>query len=119
MSYSILQKFILSLRENFTLIVRNVTIEPILPLYTIACILTGMAAQNLYIDKACRVNLGYSDEVCDGLLKRESGKYLEEEKEVQKLVTLMTGWKMTIQTSIPCLVILFVGSWSDRNGRRK
>lgn len=31
----------------------------------------------------------------------------------------MTGWKMAINSAIPCLVILFFGSWSDRHNRRK
>lgn len=31
----------------------------------------------------------------------------------------MTGWKMAINSAIPCLIILFFGSWSDRHNRRK
>lgn len=42
-----------------------------------------------------------------------------EEIEIQKLVARMTGWKMAINSAIPCLVILFFGSWSDRHNRRK
>lgn len=31
----------------------------------------------------------------------------------------MAGWKTFIQSSLPAVLILFVGSWSDRHGRRK
>lgn len=31
----------------------------------------------------------------------------------------MTGWKQAINSAIPCFVILFIGSWSDRHNRRK
>lgn len=31
----------------------------------------------------------------------------------------MAGWKTVIQCAFPCLLILFWGSWSDRNQRRK
>lgn len=42
-----------------------------------------------------------------------------EEVQIQKLVAQMTGWKMAINSAVPCLVILFFGSWSDRHNRRK
>ncbi|KAG5668431.1 hypothetical protein PVAND_016371 [Polypedilum vanderplanki] len=100
-------------------IVRNITVEPLLPLYIIANVLTAFAAQNLYLDKACRVNLKFSDEVCEALERRNTKNFTAEEIEVQKLVANMNGWKMILQTFIPCVLILFIGSWSDRNGRRK
>ncbi|XP_055371700.1 solute carrier family 46 member 3 isoform X2 [Condylostylus longicornis] len=31
----------------------------------------------------------------------------------------MAGWKTVLQSLLPCLLILFWGSWSDRHGRRK
>lgn len=31
----------------------------------------------------------------------------------------MAGWKSVVQSSIPCVLILFCGSWSDRHRRRK
>jgi hypothetical protein len=103
----------------FTMIVRNITVEPLLPLYIIASVLTAFAAQNLYLEKACRVNLKFGDDVCDALARRDTEHHRAEEIEVQRLVANMNGWKMVVQTLIPCFLILFVGSWSDRNGRRK
>lgn len=31
----------------------------------------------------------------------------------------MTGWKMAFNSAIPCFVIIFFGSWSDRHNKRK
>ena len=38
---------------------------------------------------------------------------------MQQLVAGMAGWKTVLQSALPCLLILFWGSWSDRHGRRK
>lgn len=112
------KKVLSSLRHNFTKIMHGVTVEPLLPLYIIANVLTAFAAQNLYLDKACRVNLRLGDEICDAIARRDEN-YKSYEVEVQKIVASMNGWLKIIQTFIPCCMILFVGSWSDRNGRRK
>lgn len=45
--------------------------------------------------------------------------FCSEEVEIQQLVALMTGWKMAINSAVPCFVILFFGAWSDRHNRRK
>lgn len=42
-----------------------------------------------------------------------------EDQTVQKLVAQMVGWKSIVQSSLPCLLLLFWGSWSDRHHRRK
>lgn len=31
----------------------------------------------------------------------------------------MIAWKSVIHSTIPCIIILFFGSWSDRHGKRK
>lgn len=81
--------------------------------------LAGLATQNLNLEKACRVNLNYGEVICDALSARETANYTEEERAVQTLVAGMQGWKTVLQSFLPCLLILFWGSWSDRHGRRK
>jgi PCFT/HCP family folate transporter-like MFS transporter 1/3 len=83
-----------------------------------SCLL-GLATQNLNLEKACRVNLNYGDEICDLITKRQAQNYTAEEKAVQQLVAGMQGWKTILQSFLPCLLILFWGSWSDRHQRRK
>ncbi|GAB0092395.1 MFS transporter superfamily [Sergentomyia squamirostris] len=97
----------------------NMTVEPLLALYIMPSILSGLATQNLNLEKACRVNLDYGDTVCDALLRRDTANYTQEEQMVQQIVAKMAGWKTVLQSALPCLLILFWGSWSDRHGRRK
>ena len=48
---------------------RNVTIEPVMFLHMIGMTLTSLIVQNVYLDRICRIELGYSDEVCRALLE--------------------------------------------------
>lgn len=43
----------------------------------------------------------------------------EDEVVVQELVADMIIWKTIVQSSIPSVLIIFIGSWSDRNHKRK
>lgn len=97
----------------------NITLEPTLACYEIPGALSRLATQNLNLDKACRVNLNYTDEVCDALLMRKGSEYLAQETAIQELIAGMEAWKNIIWTSIPSILILFLGAWSDRTGRRK
>lgn len=92
----------------------NITVEPLLAFYIVPCVFVGLAVQNLNLEKACRVNLGYAAHVCDALTQRNTANYTVEEQEVQKLVAGMTSWKTILQSGLPGLMILFWGSWSDR-----
>lgn len=42
-----------------------------------------------------------------------------QEREVQQLVASMGVWKTILQSALPAFLIMFVGSWSDRWGKRK
>lgn len=108
-----------SFLENLRYIKSHITVEPMLACYIMPSVLAGLATQNLNLEKACRVNLKYSDQVCDALANRETANYTAEEAEVQLLVAAMQGWKTILQSALPCMLILFLGAWSDRIGRRK
>lgn len=92
----------------------NITIEPLLAFYIVPCVFVGLAVQNLNLEKACRVNMGYEAHVCDALTARDTANYTQEEQAVQKLVAGMTSWKTILQSGLPGMMILFWGSWSDR-----
>lgn len=98
---------------------QNITVEPMLACYIIPSVLASLATQNLNLEKACRVNLRYSDEVCSALEARQTANYTHEEVQVQQLVAGMSIWKTLLQSSVPALLIMFLGSWSDRRRRRK
>ncbi|XP_061728977.1 proton-coupled folate transporter-like [Cydia pomonella] len=108
-----------TLKEKIKYVKDNITVEPVVACFVIPGVLARLATQNLNLDKACRVNLGYGDAVCDSLLARESNKYLKEELAVQELVASMEVWKNLIVTAIPSFLILFLGAWSDRTRKRK
>ncbi|XP_073951279.1 probable peptidoglycan muropeptide transporter SLC46 [Choristoneura fumiferana] len=108
-----------SFRQKLAQIRSNITVEPIIACYIMSNVFSGLAVQNLNLEKACRVNLGYSDEVCSALNRRETENYTMEEAEVQKLTASVQAWKNIVQTAFPCILVLFVGSWSDKTGKRK
>lgn len=106
-------------KERYNFLMENITVEPMLACYIIPSVLASLATQNLNLEKACRVNLGYSKEVCDALTERRTENYTMEEREVQQLVASMGVWKTMLQSALPAFLIMFVGSWSDRWGKRK
>ena len=48
-----------------------VTVEPCIAIFLVAMSVTSIANQNLLLDKTCRVNLEYSQELCDALIARD------------------------------------------------
>ncbi|KAG6460452.1 hypothetical protein O3G_MSEX011988 [Manduca sexta] len=104
--------------EKLGYIKSNITVEPIVAGLIIPAMLARLAIQNLNLDKTCRVKLGYGDAICDSLIDRK-GNLTFYEGEVQKVISSIESWKSIIQTSIPTLLVIFMGAWSDRTGNRK
>ncbi|VVC34721.1 Hypothetical protein CINCED_3A007627 [Cinara cedri] len=98
---------------------RNITVEPLLGVFQLSIILTSLTTQNLNLQKACRVNLELGEHVCTALEKQNATLYKTEELQVQELVTGMLIWQNIIQNTIPCMLVMFIGPWSDRNRKRK
>lgn len=96
-----------------------ITVEPILACFVMPSVLAALATQNLYLEKACRVNLGFDHHVCDALTRRETANYTLEEEAVQTLVASVAGWKTVLQSFLPCGILIFLGAYSDRVGQRK
>lgn len=109
----------MTLREKIKYIYNGITLEPMQACFILPSMLLMLGVQNLNLEKACRVNLNYNESICNALQNQESKQYPAEEVEIQKLVAHMTGWKIAINSAVPCLLILFFGSWSDRHGKRK
>lgn len=65
----------MSTREKIHTFRDNVTVEPLIMLFVIPSMLTNLATQNLYLEKACRVSLAYNNTVCDALTARETANY--------------------------------------------
>ena len=60
----------------------NITIEPVVAFYCLIIALSGIPGEELYLKKACKVNLNHSMEVCDNIYDHE-----EAQIETQKLVS--------------------------------
>ncbi|XP_045446283.1 proton-coupled folate transporter-like [Melitaea cinxia] len=104
--------------EKLWLIKSNISVEPILAGLIIPSMLAKLAIQNLNLDKACRVRLNYTDEICDSLIVRK-GNLTFYEGEVQKVISNIETWKSIVQTALPTILVIFMGAWSDRTGNRK
>ncbi|XP_075970206.1 lysosomal proton-coupled steroid conjugate and bile acid symporter SLC46A3-like [Anticarsia gemmatalis] len=106
-------------REKISDVISNVTVEPSLLLFIISNMVLITASQNLYLEKACRVNLNFTDEICDSLKTQDADSQNMYEREVQKLIAKAMMWKTYLSATIPCILALFAGSFSDRTGHRK
>ncbi|KAL0892459.1 hypothetical protein ABMA27_015568 [Loxostege sticticalis] len=109
----------MSFVEKLRYVKSNVTVEPVLALFVMPSVLAMLATQNLNLDKACRVNLGFGDSVCTDLRLRRRANHTFEEDEVQKLIASVQAWKSVVHTAVPTLLMFFIGAWSDKTGRRK
>lgn len=108
-----------SVKETCCYVVKNITVEPTMFFFILAIIFGVILSQNLNIEKACRVNLNFTTEICDALKLQtlEEGNYYE--REVQRLVAKALSWRTYITATLPCIMALFIGSWADKTGYRK
>ncbi|CAB3244236.1 unnamed protein product [Arctia plantaginis] len=97
----------------------NITVEPCIFLMVTGTMITNMASQNLQLEKACRVNLNFSKEICDSLRLQDGVAHNDYEREIQRLVASALAWRTYLTATLPCFLALFVGSFSDITGYRK
>ncbi|KAK9888682.1 hypothetical protein WA026_000912 [Henosepilachna vigintioctopunctata] len=101
-------------------ILRNVSLEPMVFLTIFASMTYQLIVQNLYLEKACRVEIGFNTSICDAMTNREGSGYSpDQERDVQKIVSKMMALRSFIQGFFPVFILLFAGSWSDRHNKRK
>nr|CAD7456135.1 unnamed protein product [Timema tahoe] len=81
----------MSLKEKCKHIIANITVEPILAAYILPNTLAALATQNLYLEKACRLNLNYSDRVCTEIIHGNGSIYPIAEMNSAELVVYMGG----------------------------
>ena len=96
-----------------------ITVEPLIAAYVMAAIICAPALYNLEFEKGCRADLGLNDSVCDAILSGESQNYTEENDKIQILIGNMHSWQLPLQSVMPLILVLFLGSYSDRHKLRK
>lgn len=82
-------------------------------LYMMAFMLTSVVEQSFSVYKACTVNHNYSSEIC-----LEIENYKEIKQEVQVTVSNFLQWNNIAGHIIPIILAFFLGSFSDRRGRK-
>lgn len=117
------QKKKLNPKEIINNILTFFTVEPFLLCYILPSIISSLAVQKLNLEKACRSDLNHTEETCHkiitGAFDENDTIASEASGLAQVLVAEMTAWRQPLQSGLPAIVILFVGSWSDRTGNRK
>ncbi|XP_037299543.1 proton-coupled folate transporter-like isoform X2 [Manduca sexta] len=108
-----------TLCERFNGLRENVTIEPVAFLVLLSSVLASVATQTLSLEKACRVSLNLSDEICDAIRAQNSNNVSHYEKMIQEYIAVRLAFRSMIHSIIPCIILPFIGGWSDKTGRRK
>lgn len=106
-------------KETCCYVVKNITVEPTMFFFILSIVLGTLTSQNLNLEKACRVNLNFTTEICDALQQQTLEEGNVYERDVQRLVARAMTWKTYITATLPCVLALFIGSWADRTGYRK
>lgn len=105
-------------KEKLRYIKEVITVEPLVICYALASVLCGPALIQLELEKACKANSGFNDTICDAITQG-ADKFEEEKKIVQGVIADMKSWKGPVENIAPLILVLFLGSYSDRHKLRK
>ncbi|KAH1015142.1 hypothetical protein HUJ05_012917 [Dendroctonus ponderosae] len=108
-----------TIRERISYVKEVITVEPLIASYVLSAILVKPALLVLEYDKACRANLGLNETVCDNIVNSDDTIYLNETEQIQLLISDVHSWQLPIQSVMPLILVLFLGSYSDRHQWRK
>ncbi|GFT10440.1 proton-coupled folate transporter [Nephila pilipes] len=103
------------LLERIVQTVKKTTVEPFLFLVMFGLNSRLITLQSLFHDRACRISLNFSHEICDHLDDEEN--YIEQIHAVKYGNNLYNVFIMI--STVPALVMAtFLGPWSDRYSRK-
>lgn len=109
--------------QRLRMFINFFTVEPFLLCYVLPIAISGLAVQKLNLEKACRADLGLSESVCfsavNGDFDENDTLATVAQLNSSILVSDMTAWQHPLSSSLPAIVILNVGAWSDKTGNRK
>jgi len=72
---------------------------------------------DLFLKRTCEVQLEYNETICNAVGKDSPEGHLVE-KLVQPVAAEYMMWKMILESVVPAVMSLFLGTWSDTNGRK-
>lgn len=109
----------LNFKEKLTYIRDVITVEPLIGAYTMASTLCGPAIFKLESEKSCKANLQMNYTVCEAILNGEYENYTNQNDDIQIVISNMQSWQQPMQSIMPLILVLFLGSFSDRHKWRK
>lgn len=95
--------------------IKHTSVEPTMWLYMMAFMFTSVVEQDFFRHKACRVDHGYSEEICSKL-NDDDNKAIK--TKVQMTVSEFHQWNDIAGHVVPIILAMFYGNWSDRRGRK-
>ncbi|KAH8365802.1 hypothetical protein KR093_004455, partial [Drosophila rubida] len=96
-------------------IITSISVEPTMFLYMFAFMMTSVAEQDFFVQKACRVNRNFTADICENLNIPENEAY---KKKVLETTAWFHQWDDISGHVFPIILALFLGSFSDRRGRK-
>ncbi|KAL0840661.1 hypothetical protein ABMA28_015857 [Loxostege sticticalis] len=105
--------------EKCRYVIKHITFEPTMVMFMMPVIIMMSTTQNLSLEKACRVNLNFTDEICRSLRMQNVDNQNIYERETQKLLASALGKRTYISATVPAFMAIFVGAWSDLTGHRR
>lgn len=122
-------------------VIGYISVEPFVLCWVLPSCILIVAMENLNLEKACRVNLGLSEEICENMINKTINaidcsevdigvenvtannslavEVCKAETESQKLLSVVFGLRSPIAAIFPLIIVLFAGGWSDKKGIRK
>ncbi|XP_037940194.1 proton-coupled folate transporter [Teleopsis dalmanni] len=94
---------------------KKISVEPTMFLYMFAFMITSVVEHDFFLQKACRVNNNFSDEICSNI---RADEYKEYKEKVQVTTAKFYQWENISAHVFPIILALFLGSFSDRRGRK-
>merc|ERR1712042_163574 len=94
-------------------VLSNITVEPLTFLTYMIIFLGDVPTKEIYLQKACQVNLGYNATVCTDLTS-----YEKLQEETQEYVSGVQAYNGFLQRLPNVVFILFVGPLTDSFGRK-
>lgn len=96
-------------------VVTSISVEPTMFLYMFAFMITSVVEQNFYLYKSCRVNNNFTEEVCRNLNRPENKEFKDQSLQTN---AWFLQWNDISAHIFPIILALFLGSFSDRRGRK-
>ncbi|KAI4466618.1 MFS transporter [Holotrichia oblita] len=81
--------------------------------------MTGPIGTNFIIYRTCYTVLDFNQSACEKLGTKDTDEVTQDiEKKVQPYANIITMTQSALTLIVPSILCLFIGPWSDRNGRK-